>query len=85
MFLIIVGFASIHRSTLSSHIVGSALSNLGVEEDVNVMSRETEGIVVTNTKKYSARHPVYVRELFEKIVPTTLIRDCLIAVLGSFR
>ncbi|WP_189363000.1 SIR2 family protein [Mesorhizobium sp. M4A.F.Ca.ET.022.05.2.1] len=59
-FLVIVGFASIHRSTLSSHIVGSALSNLGIAEDVNVMSRETEGIIVTNTKKYSARHPTFV-------------------------
>lgn len=83
-FLVIVGLASIHRSTLSSHIVGSALSNLGIAEDVNVMSRETEGIIVTNAKKYSARHPVYVRELFEKIVPTTMIRDCLIAVLEAF-
>lgn len=83
-FLVIVGFASIHRSTLSSHIVGSALSNLGIAEDVNVMSRETEGIIVTNTKKYSVRHPIYVRELFEKIVPTTMIRDCLIAVLEAF-
>ena len=83
-FLVIVGLASIHRSMLSSHIVGSALSNLGIAEDVNVMSRETEGIIVTNAKKYSARHPVYVRELFEKIVPTTMIRDCLIAVLEAF-
>ena len=44
-FLIIVGLASIHRSTLSSHIVGSALSNLGILEDINVMSRETDGII----------------------------------------
>ncbi len=82
--LVVVGLASIHRSALSSHIIGSALSNLGIAEDVNVMSRETEGIIVTNSKKYSARHPVYVRELFEKIVPTTMIRDCLISVLEAF-
>jgi len=83
-FLVIVGLASIHRSTLSSHIVGSALSNLGIVEDVNIMTRETEGIIVTSARKYSARHPVYVRELFEKVVPTTMIRDCLIAVLEAF-
>lgn len=83
-FLVVVGLASIHRSTLSSHIVGSALSNLGIAEDVNVMSRETEGIIVTHAKKYSARHPAYVRELFEKIVPTTMIKDCVIAVLEAF-
>ncbi len=83
-FLVIVGFASNHRSTLSSRIVGSALSNLGIAEDVNMMSRETEGIIVTNAQRYSARHPVYIRELFEKIVPTTMIRDCLIGVLEAF-
>lgn len=83
-FLVIVGLASIHRSTLSSHIVGAALYNLGIAEDINVMSRETEGIVVTSAKRYSARHPIYVRELFEKIVPTTMIRDCLVAVLEAF-
>ena len=83
-FLIIVGLASIHRSTLSSQVVGAALSNLGIEEDVNKMSMETEGIIVSNTNKYSARHPVYVRELFEKIAPTAMIRDCLVAVLEAF-
>lgn len=83
-FLIIAGLASIHRSTLSSGIVGSALSNLGVREDINVMSSETDGIVISNGLKYSARHPVYVRELFEKIAPATMIRDCLIAVLEAF-
>jgi Holliday junction resolvasome RuvABC ATP-dependent DNA helicase subunit len=84
MFLVIVGLASIHRSTLSSQIVGSALSNLSIAEDVNMMSRDTEGIIVTNSGKYSARHPVYVRELFEKIVPIDMIRNCLIAVLEAF-
>ncbi len=83
-FLVIVGLASIHRSTLSSHIVGSSLSNLGIEEGINKMSLETEGIIVTNANKYSARHPVYIRELFEKIVPTTMIKDCIIAVLEAF-
>lgn len=83
-FLVIVGLASIHRSTLSSHIVGAALSNLGIAEDINVMANETEGIIVINDNKYSARHAVYVRELFEKVVPTIMIRDCLLAVLEAF-
>jgi hypothetical protein len=83
-FLVIVGMASIHRSTLGARIVGAALTNLGIAEDINTMSRETEGIVVTNSRKFSARHPLYVRELFEKIVPTSMIRDCLVAVLEAF-
>lgn len=83
-FLVIAGLASIHRSTLSAHIVGSALVNLGISEDVNVMSRETAGVVVTKERKYSARHPAYVRELFERVVPPEMIRDCLVAVLEAF-
>lgn len=65
-FLIIVGFASIHRSTLSSSIVGSALLNLGISEDVNVMSQETAGAVITGTNKFTARHPVYVESYLKK-------------------
>lgn len=83
-FLVIAGLASIHRSTLSAHIVGSALVSLDIAEDVNVMSRETEGVVVSRERKYSARHPAYVRELFERIVPSEMIRDCLVAVLDAF-
>lgn len=83
-FLVIAGLASIHRSTISSNIVGSALLNLGISEDVNVMSRETAGVVVSRDRKYSARHPAYVRELFERIVSPEMIRDCLVAVLEAF-
>lgn len=83
-FLVIVSLASFHRSTLSSNIVGAALSNLGIQEDVNLLSRDAEGIVVSNSSKYSARHPVYVQELLEKIVPTSMIKDCMIATLEAF-
>ena len=83
-FLTIIGFASLHRSTLSPGIVESALSNLGIAEDINMLSRDTEGIVENRNKKYSARHPVYARKLFEKIIPVTMIRDCLVAVLEAF-
>lgn len=83
-FLVIIGLASIHRASLSARIVGSALSNLGIAQDVNVMARETEGVVITTAGKYVARHAVYVRELFERIVPVAMIRDCLIAVLEAF-
>ena len=83
-FLIVVGLASIHRSTLSANIVGAALSNLGILEDINVMFTETEGVTVINRARCSARHPMYVRELFEKIAPTAMMRDCIVAVLDAF-
>lgn len=83
-FLVLIGLASIHRSTLSTHIISSALRNLDILEDINVLATETEGVVSGNSKRYSARHPVYVRELFEKIVPVEMIRDCIVAALEAF-
>lgn len=84
MFLILVGFASLHRSTLSGRLVGTALTLLEVAEDVNTLAKYTEGVVVATSGRYSARHPVYTRELFEKVAPTDLIRDCLVALLEAF-
>lgn len=84
MFLVIVGLATIHRSSLSAPVVGLALSNLGIKEDVNILLSETEGITQTSGKKLSARHPVYVRELFEQVVSTSMIRDCIVALLEAF-
>ena len=83
-FLVLVGLASTHRSSLSAQIVGSSLVNLGITEDVNVMTTETEGVIVSNDKRFSARHPVYVRELFEKITSPKMVRDCLVALLEAF-
>ncbi|MCE7026934.1 SIR2 family protein [Jiella avicenniae] len=83
-FLILVGLASNHRSTLSFSLVGKSLLELGVEEDINILRDDTEGIVIADTGKLAARHPVYIRELFEKIATTTMIRDCIVALLKSF-
>ena len=45
---------------------------------------ETEGMVELSNGELSARHPVYIRELFEQIANPELIRDCLIALLRHF-
>jgi energy-coupling factor transporter ATP-binding protein EcfA2 len=81
---VLVGLSITHRSSLSAQIVGSSLINLGISQDVNAMTRETEGIVISNDRRYSARHPVYVRELFEKVTPPKMVRDCLVALLEAF-
>lgn len=65
-------------------MVGRALLELGVLEDVNVLLQQIEGIVLSQGKKLTARHPVYVRELFEKVVSPELIRDCIIALLSAY-
>ena len=83
-FLVLVGLASIHRARISPSIVGRALVNMGVMKDVNRLVSEVEGIVVSQGGNLAARHSVYVRELFEKIVEAELIKDCLIALLLAY-
>ena len=83
-FLVLVGLASIHRSRIGPNIVGRALTNLGVSKDVNVLRGEVRGIVVTHGGRLEARHPVYARELFEKVVDAELTKECLIALLLAY-
>ncbi|MEH6504761.1 MAG: SIR2 family protein [Sulfitobacter litoralis] len=83
-FLILVGLAGIHKVTISSSVVGRALTYLGSISDVNRLSSDVEGIVVSNNGRLSSRHPVYVRKLFEQIVSTEAIEECLIALLKAF-
>ena len=82
--LITVGLATIHRTPISANIVGRALQLGGVRGDATKLASETEGVVELSNGQLSARHPVYVRELFERIVNPELIRDCLIAILKAF-
>jgi len=83
-FLVLVGLGSIHRCTSSPNIVGRAVGNLGIADNVNSLMSQVEGIVVNSRGRLSARHPVYVRELFEKVVDPDLVKDCLIALLLSY-
>ena len=82
--LILVGLASMHRSRISPNIVGRALANLHIVEGVNVLVSEVEGIVESQGGRLSARHPVYARELFEKIVDAEITMTCLIALLLAY-
>ena len=83
-FLILVGLASMHRSRISPSILGRALVNMRISESVNILVSEVEGIVVSQGGRFAARHPVYARELFEKILDAELTKDCLIALLLAY-
>ena len=84
LFFMLIGLAGIHRCTIGSSIIGRSLSNLGIKEDTNTLMPQVEGIVLNQDDKLTARHPVYVRELFEKVVDPDELKDCLVALLGAF-
>ncbi len=82
--LVTVGLATIHRTPIPVNVVGRALQLCGVNTDTMRLVNETEGVVELSNGQLSARHPVYVRELFERIANPELVRDCLIALLHAF-
>jgi hypothetical protein len=82
--VIIVGLATIHQSGISTNLAGRALTLCGVSSDINKLAVEVQGIVEQTSGTLKARHPVYIRELFERIVDTDLIKNCIIALLEAF-
>lgn len=82
--LLIVGLGTIHRAAVPRNIAGRALELAGVQTDINKLVSETEGVIRFANGHIEARHPVYVRELFERIAEKDLVKSCLIALLRSF-
>lgn len=82
--LVTVGLATIHRTAIPVNVVGRALQLDGVNSDALRLVNETEGVVEASNGELAARHPVYIRELFERIANPELIRDCLISLLQAF-
>ena len=81
--VVIVGLATIHQSTISTNLAGRALALCGVGSDINKLAVEVQGIIEQSSGALTARHPVYIRELFERIVDTELIKTCIIALLEA--
>jgi hypothetical protein len=82
--LITVGLGTIHRTPIAVNIVGRALQFGGVKADALQLASETEGVVGLSNGQLAARHPVYVRELFERVVDPEIVGDCLVGLLQAF-
>ena len=82
--LVTVGLATIHRTPIPLKILGRALEYNGVIQDVKTLLHDMDGVVESQNYNLYARHPVYIRELFEKIIDPELIRDCVISLLNAF-
>ncbi len=83
-FLLLVGLATVHRANISSAIVGRALNYLNVKQTTNTLAKEVTGIIVSHGDKFAARHSVYIRELFAKIIDPDELMDCIIALLKAY-
>ncbi|HVS27798.1 MAG TPA: SIR2 family protein [Burkholderiales bacterium] len=84
LFLTVVGLATVHRSSIKESLVYRALRNLGIVTGVPQLLRLTAGITLYANGALYARHPVYVRYLFEHVIDPSEIQVSIKALLGAF-
>ena len=83
-FVILVGLATIHRYYIRHEYVSRALSYLNINKSVSYFVGKLSGIVNYNNGVLLARHHVYVRHLFNKIIDDTEMFPILKALLFSY-
>jgi len=84
LFLILVGLATIHRSKLKKEYLGRSLLKLKIHQSISHFETALSGIVVHTGSGWTARHPTYVRHLFESSVDQTDLSECIKALLHSY-
>ncbi len=83
-FVIIVGLATMHRYYVKQEYVSRALAYLGVHQRIHSLAPKLSGIIYYNNGKLLARHPVYVRHLFDNVIVPHDIYPALEALLMAF-
>lgn len=84
VFLVLVGLATMHKVYINESYVNRALSYLGVEKSANFLAHKMGGIISYQNSKLFARHPVYIRHLFDQVITSQLMYDSLFALLYSY-
>jgi tetratricopeptide (TPR) repeat protein len=84
IFLTILGVATVHRFAIRESLVYRALRNLGVVAAVPKLLRLTSGMTMYSAGSLFARHPVYVRHLFENVIDPSEIQISIKALLSAF-
>jgi tetratricopeptide (TPR) repeat protein len=84
LFLTVVGLATVHRTAIQESLVYRALRTLGIVTSVPRLLLLTAGITLYSQGTVYARHPVYVRHLFENVIDVNEIQPAIKAVLTAF-
>ena len=82
--LTVVGLASIHRLPLPMNFAGRAMQCLGYDVDPRHLASAMDGVVHIAHGQISARHPTYVRALFEGNVSTRDLAKAIESLLTVF-
>lgn len=85
ILLLMVGVATIARTGISEGIAREAFNRIKTNLTFEGALRNLEGIVFLNeSKRYTARHEVYVRHIMENVADFDSIIDTFIAILSAF-
>lgn len=83
-FLILVGFATIHRINIQDVYIKRALTHLGIESSVLKLAEKMSGIIYYENNKLCARHSVYIRHLFDQLISEDILHKSLKSLLKSY-
>lgn len=84
LLLVIVGLATANKVQLDKTYASRALHYIGHSVDVEMLCSNMSGILKLDRGYISARHPVYIRSLFERVIEKDEIIKGLLALMEAF-
>lgn len=84
LFVIVVGLATMHRYYIKQEYVSRALAELDIQHSIDYLHKKLSGIIFYNSGKLLARHPVYVRHLFDNVIAPKQLFLSLKALLMAY-
>lgn len=83
-FFMLVGLATLHRLSVLDALISRALTNLGIGVGISQLTKNLGGVVYHETGRLYARHPVYVRHVFNEVIETKDIFSALHALIKGY-
>jgi len=84
LLLVVVGLATANKVRLDQTYASRALTFAGLGRDVANLCRNMSGILKLENGFITARHPVYIRHLFERVLEKSEISKGLLVLMEAF-
>ena len=84
MLLLLCGLGSLARTGIAAGTLEEAFAHLKPEISFDEARGRLEGVIHTHEGRYSARHEVYVRHIFENVADLSDILDAAKSLLSTF-
>ncbi len=84
IFVVLVSLCTVHRQSAGESLISRALTLLDIDDYPDAVSADLSGIISKQPRGFSARHPVYARQILQSIVDMELMEASIRALLGAF-